>query len=29
MPPPRQLFPEIVFRNLTESDDIEAYRTIF
>ena len=28
-PPPRQLLPEITFRRLTESDDIEAYLTTF
>ena len=28
-PPPRQSLPEIVFRRLTESDDIEAYLITF
>ena len=28
-PPPRQSLPDIVFRRLTESDDIEAYLTTF
>ena len=28
-PPPRQSLPEIVFKRLTESDDIEAYLTTF
>ena len=29
VPPPRQSVPEIVFRRLTESDDIETYLTMF
>ena len=29
VPPRRQLLPEIVFRKLSEVDDIEVYLTIF